>query len=165
MTRHFDPNDGIVIVCGGYYALLEYRVEQAVFLNPEFLVFTGGFDEAENSRKIYSLKGGSNSSRILLEEKSTTTKENADFTRLEFAKNEDFLKKSSKITVVSDGFHGIRCLLLFREAFPHSQVQFVGAKNNLFLVIYKWSLREVLAIVKGLLKQHYTLSQLLKLEI
>lgn len=149
----------LVVVCGGYFALLEYRVMKSVELNAPFVVFTGGFGEAENAEQIFLRKGGS--SKVLLESNSTTTKENADFTVTTILRNEEFRKRMKNITIVSDGFHGIRCLLLFQRAFPNSNLQFVAASNPLYLIVFKWSLRECLALVKGLIKQHYTMFELI----
>merc|ERR1711991_1013958 len=70
------PNPDYVVVLGTQLSLLEQRVQRAVDLSTSAsqVVMTGGFGEAELASGIFARKGGRWT--VLLEEVSTTTREN-----------------------------------------------------------------------------------------
>ena len=117
---------------------LRRRVEAAIqlpFSSP--LLFTGAEREAEVSARLAEAAGVS-PERLLREERSTSTYENALFAS-EVWRETGKDPQQTRVVVVSDRVHLLRCLLLFRRFF--GRVEVVGAPSP-----FRWklALREVL---------------------
>lgn len=149
---------GVVLVLGCTQTLMEFRVRRSVQLRPSTVVFSGGFGEAEMMNFLFGFYGGNVEDTLrITENNSRTTFENAQFSAVEVANNKI---DDTTVTLVSDGFHYLRAVTLFKRAFPQSEIRFVSSNCPLFLIVFKWCMREVFALGKGLWKGHYHLRDL-----
>ena len=129
---------------------LLYRVEAALnYLqnNPNTIVIASGgqgpgetITEAE-AMKRYFVKNGIAEERIYEENRSTTTLENLTFSK-------EFIKKGSKVGIVSNDFHLFRASLIAKrlgiEPYP------IAAKTPTVAKPKSWS-REYIAVIKSYL--------------
>jgi uncharacterized SAM-binding protein YcdF (DUF218 family) len=153
----FDDGSAVIVVLGTTKRLLEGRVRRAVALSrPEStVVFTGAFGEAQMANDMFEAKGGV-CRQALLETESTTTRENALFSRKLFGN-----LVPERLILVTDGFHSLRSLALFRRAFSScSSIRFASTDMRPLYLHLIWSGRELGGILKGLVLRHFSLSDL-----
>lgn len=156
-ARHMQENADYVVVLGCKVngttpsLSLQYRIDAAV----EYLkahpdsqaVLTGGQgigEEITEAEAMYHgmVEQGIAGERLLLEKKSTTTKEN-----LEFAK-EYIDPEQDSIVIVSTNFHMYRAVKIAKAA-GYRSVEGYSAKNVWYLIPADY-IREALAILKNL---------------
>jgi len=124
------------------------------------LVFTGGQGEAEIS-KTYAEQLGVPTSAIILENKSTTTYENAKFSYNIISNITKNKNKKLNVIVVSDTYHILRCKLLFKIFFGNSKMKLAASQSDIFNRI-RGAVREVPAVLKNLLLGNLQLYSLIQ---
>merc|ERR1711991_517265 len=148
-----------LILLGTGYSLLELRVKKVAEISTveHNVVFCGGFNESELAKDIFDRFGGK-AKAVWLENESKTTFENVKFARLLMEREK---VDSRELVVISDSFHSVRSLALFRAFFPKSDVRFVKSDRETLLAKHlKWCFREVLGIAKGMYLGHFGLFDL-----
>ena len=148
----------VVVVLGTCRALLRGRVRRAAKLcNANVpVVFTGAFGEAALAAEWFKEMGGS-AKEVFLETNSTTTYENALFTRNMLQERQMDIQS---MLLVSDAFHSLRSIALFRQFFPSQRISFAATSMHDYTRQMLWSAREVGGIVKGLALGHFSIADL-----
>ena len=146
-SRPTEPDAVVVLGCkvganGNPSLMLHYRIEAAYeYLsdNPELICVTSGgqganepLSEAQVIRdKLVEM--GIDPSRILIEDKSTSTGENLEFSLAVLADNGI---QPENIAIVTDGFHQLRASLISREIGVNAYA--VSADTRFWLVPTYW---------------------------
>ncbi len=145
--------DACIVVLGCYFntdtaepgPLILERVRTAARLSTQRhrVFFTGGFGEAASSARLFAELGGV-AREVVLESASTTTLENVELVAPLLR-----ARKCRSVVFVTDAFHALRSLMLFRVLLPAMPVRFVTCAITARLHVYAlWSMRETLAIAK-----------------
>ena len=149
-----EPDAVVVLGCkvgatGNPSMMLEYRIEKAyeyLSENPDLIcVASGGQGANEALSEAQAIKNhlvdkGIDPSRILIEDKSTSTSENLEFSLNVLAKNGI---QAENIAIVTDGFHQLRASLMAGEEGVNAYA--VSADTRFWLVPTYW-VREWLAL-------------------
>lgn len=134
--------------------ILKYRIDKAAeYLNAHKdvkAVVSGGKGNDEDiseARAMYNglMERGIAKDRILMEERSTSTKENLDFSR-ELIASEGYDIEKTRVLVVTTDFHVLRALRIAKKA-GYQNVEGLAAKSVWYLIPTNY-VREFLAVVK-----------------
>lgn len=151
-----EPDAVVVLGCkvgvtGNPSMMLEYRIEKAyeyMSENAEAICVASGGQGANEALseaqviKNHLVEKGIDQSRIFLEDKSTNTYENLEFSLNVLAENGI---QAQNIAVVTDGFHQLRASLMARDIGVNAYA--VSADTRFWLVPTYW-VREWLALSK-----------------
>lgn len=134
--------------------ILQYRINKAaeymrMYPDTKTIVSGGqgadeGISEAEAMKKGL-LSYGIDADRILIEDQSTSTKENLDYSQ-EILIEAGGSVKESKVIVVTTDFHVLRAVGIARKA-GYEQVEGLAAKSVWYLIPTNY-VREFMAVVK-----------------
>lgn len=136
---------------------LEKRVEKAIkYINSVdkdmYIILSGGKGEDEDisealAMKRYLVDKGIKEELLILEDKSTNTKENLEFSKkiIEEKENKDI--ENINITIVTTDFHAFRSNMI-AKSLRYKNIKLTTSLSNPFLIPIHFT-REALAIVKS----------------
>lgn len=137
--------------------ILQYRIEKAAeylkeYPNTKVVVSGGqgldeGISEAE-AMKNSLIEQGITEDRIYLEDQSTSTKENLDFSKTLIEEKGGNIKEQNILVVTTD-FHVLRAVRIAKKA-GYANVEGLAAKSVWYLVPTNY-VREFLALIKDIL--------------
>ncbi|MCH5199809.1 MAG: YdcF family protein [Oscillospiraceae bacterium] len=147
VNRPHEPDAVVVLGCkvgktGNPSMMLEYRIEKAyeyLSENPELIcVASGGQgpNEALSEGQVIRdklVEKGIDPSRILIEDRSTSTSENLEYSLL-LLENEGI--QAENIAIVTDGFHQLRAALMAKDMGVEAYA--VSADTRFWLVPTYW---------------------------
>ncbi len=128
----------------------------------EIVVFSGGHNESVFARAVFlrECKGGKEK-RLLTENESATTFENAVFTKKLL---EEKKIAFDELVIVTDAWHSFRAMALFRRVFQGRAIRFEASEmwweSPIPLTHLIWCGRELVAIVKSIYLGHISWSDL-----
>lgn len=136
---------------------LKGRVKKAVkYINnieeDMYIVLSGGQGEGESisealAMKRYLIEHGINEKQIILEDKSTNTKENLEFSKKIIEERENKNIKDIEVTIITTDFHAFRSNML-AKSFGYENIKLTTSLSNIFLIPIYYT-REALAVVKS----------------
>lgn len=136
---------------------LKGRVKKAIkYINNVeenmYIVLSGGQGEGEDipealAMKRYLLDNGIDEERIILEDKSTNTKENLEFSKVIIEDKENRKIEDINITIITTDFHAFRSNMLAKN-FGYKNIKLTTSLSNPFIIPIHYT-RESLAIVKS----------------
>lgn len=157
-----ESSDYIIVLGAGIHGerlskTLKGRVEKVVnHINnidyDNYIILSGGQGEGEDisealAMERYLLDHGIDENKIILEDKSTNTKENLEFSKKIIEDRENKKIEELKINIVTTDFHAFRSNML-SKSFGYKNVKLTTSLSNPFLMPIQYT-REALAIIKS----------------